>query len=416
MISKRAFLKTSLIGFSVAAFAQNAFAAEEISALFMSQAAYSEADVKAMTADFEAANPGVKVKLEFVPYDALYDKIVASKAAGGAGYDVVLYDVIWPANFAENGVLVDVTDKLGSIDKSQIFDGAWATVTYQDKYYGMPWILDTKYLYYNTEMLEKAGIKAPPKTWAELIEQAKIIKDKGIVKFPLVWSWAQAEAVICDYTTIAAANKGAFFADGKPAFDKGGSLEAVKYMADSLTSGLSNPNSKEYLEEDVRKVFSAGEAAFALNWTYMYNLTQKPEESKVVGKVGIAPAPGTAGMTDASAVNGSMGLGITAGSTKQDAAWKFITHMSSQAVQDKYAQLSLPIWKSSYSDPAVTKGQEAIVEAAKTSIGIMAPRPQFGAYPELSKIMQGAIQNALAGKATPEAALSDAAAAAARIR
>ena len=68
----------------------------------------------------------------------------------------------------------------------------------------MPWILDTKYLFYNTDMLKKAGIAAPPKTWDELLEQAKIIKDKGIVEFPIVWSWAQAEAVICDYTMLLA--------------------------------------------------------------------------------------------------------------------------------------------------------------------------------------------------------------------
>ncbi len=44
----------------------------------------------------------------------------------------------------------------------------------------MPWILDTKYLFYNKEILEKAGISAPPKTWDELTEQAKTIKDKGL--------------------------------------------------------------------------------------------------------------------------------------------------------------------------------------------------------------------------------------------
>ena len=69
-------------------------------------------------------------------------------------------------------------------------------------------------------MLDKAGIKAPPKTWAELVAQAKIIKQKGIVKFPIVWSWAQAEALICDYTTLVAAYKGDFFAGGKPVFDE----------------------------------------------------------------------------------------------------------------------------------------------------------------------------------------------------
>jgi multiple sugar transport system substrate-binding protein len=415
-ISRRNLLRAGTAAFAVIGGYLNAASAEEISALFMSQAAYSENDVKTMTAAFEKANPGTTVKLEFVPYDALYDKIVASKAAGGSGYDVVLYDVIWPANFVENGVLADVSDRVAAVDKSLVFDGAWATVEYGGKYYGMPWILDTKYLFYNTEILEKAGIENPPKTWAELAAQARIIKDKKLVEYPIVWSWAQAEAVVCDFTTIAAANKGEFFKDGKPSFDKGGALEAVKYMTKSLTDGLSNPNSKEYLEEDVRKVFSAGEAAFALNWTYMYGMTQKPEESKIVGKVGIVPAPGVDGLSEASAVNGSMALGIAAGSSKQEIAWKFISYITSQPVQNQFAQLSLPIWKASYTDPAVAKGQEAVVAAANVSIGLMTPRPQSASYPELSTLLQTALQNALSGKASPEAAMAEAAAAAARIR
>nr|WP_246683950.1 extracellular solute-binding protein [Labrys sp. KNU-23] len=400
---------TALAGLSPAA-------AETLNALFMAQAAYSDADVKAMTSAFEKDNPGVTVNVEFVPYEALYDKIVASKAAGGAGYDVVLYDVIWPAAFAQNGVLVDVTDRLKDLDRSQVFDGAWATVNYDGKTYGMPWILDTKYLFYNTEILEKAGIATPPKTWDELATDAKIIKDKGLVQYPIVWSWSQAEAVICDYVTLTAAYGGKFFEADKPVFDKGGSLDAVTYMADSLKNGLSNPNSKEYLEEDVRKVFSAGDAAFALNWTYMYAKANDPAESKVVGKVGVVPAPGVEGKSTASGVNGSMGLGITAGSTKPDLAWKYIVYLTSKPVQNQYAKLSLPIWKASYSDPAVTKGQEALVKAADVSIGLMTPRPTVASYQELSTILQAQIQNALAGKASPADALAAAAKDAARIR
>jgi multiple sugar transport system substrate-binding protein len=61
-----------------------AFAEITLNALFMSQAAYSEADVRAMTAEFETANPGTKVTLEFVPYDALHDKIVAASGSGAS--------------------------------------------------------------------------------------------------------------------------------------------------------------------------------------------------------------------------------------------------------------------------------------------------------------------------------------------
>ena len=385
----------------------HAMAETKLNALFMAQSAYSEADVRAMTEAFTKANPDIGVNLEFVPYEGLHDKTVLAQGSGG-GYDVVLFDVIWPAEYATNKVLVDVSSRITDEMKKGVLPGAWSTVQYDGKYYGMPWILDTKYLFYNKEILEKAGIKNPPKTWDELSEQAKTIKEKGLLKSPIAWSWAQAEAVICDYTTLVSAYRGDFLKDGKPAFQNGGGLDALKYMVDSYKSGLTNPNSKEFLEEDVRKVFQNGDAAFALNWVYMYNLANDPKDSKVAGKVGIVPAPGVAGKTDISAMNGSMGLGITASSQHQDEAWKYVTFMTSQATQNQYAKLSLPIWASSYDDPAVVKGQEALISAAKVSLGAMYPRPTTPKYQELSVALQQAIQEALLGQSSPEDALTSA--------
>jgi len=401
---------TVMLAVIMGAFASGPARAETtINALFMSQAAYSEDNVRDMTADFMKANPDIKVNVEFVPYEGLRDKTLLAQGAG-AGYDVVLFDVIWPAEFAGEKVLVDVTDRITPEMKAGVLPGAWTTVEYKSHRYGLPWILDTKYLYYNTEMLKKAGIAAPPKTWDELLQQAKILKDKGIADAPIVWSWAQAEAVICDYTTLLAANGGKFLDDsGKPAFQSGGGLDALSYMVKSIDEGLTNPNSKEYLEEDVRRVFSSGQAAFALNWTYMYNLANDPKESKVAGNVGVVPAPGVAGKSQASAVNGSMGLGITTTSKNPDAAWKYIVFMTSRPVQEKFAKLSLPIWSASYDDPAVAKDQEQLVAAAKTSLALMFPRPTTPKYQELSTALQQAIQSALLKSVTPEAALSDAA-------
>ncbi|NNH85916.1 extracellular solute-binding protein [Rhizobium laguerreae] len=398
-------LGAALIGASLA---PHAFAETTLNALFMAQAAYSEADVRAMTDAFAKANPDIKVNLEFVPYEGLHDKTVLAQGSGG-GYDVVLFDVIWPAEYATNKVLVDVSSRLTDEMKKGVLPGAWTTVQYDGKYYGLPWILDTKYLFYNKEILEKAGIKAPPKTWDELTEQAKTIKDKGLLATPIAWSWSQAEAAICDYTTLVSAYGGDFLKDGKPVFQTGGGLDALKYMVSSYSSGLTNPNSKEFLEEDVRKVFENGDAAFALNWTYMYNMANNPKDSKVAGKVGVVPAPGIAGKSEASAVNGSMGLGITSASQHPEEAWKYITFMTSQATQNAYAKLSLPIWASSYEDPDVTKGQEELISAAKIGLAAMYPRPTTPKYQELSTALQQAIQEALLGQSSPEDALKSAA-------
>ena len=404
-------IQTALLGATLlgAALASPAHAETKINALFMAQAAYSEADVRAMSEAFTKANPDVTVNLEFVPYEGLHDKTVLAQGSGG-GYDVVLFDVIWPAEYATNKVLLDVSDKITGDMKTGVLPGAWTTVEYQGQRYGMPWILDTKYLFYNKEILEKAGIKNPPKTWAELTEQAKTIKDKGLLATPIAWSWSQAEAAICDYATLVSAYGGSFIKDGKPVFQSGGGLDALNYMVDSYKSGLTNPNSKEFLEEDVRRVFQNGEAAFALNWTYMYNMANDPKDSKVAGKVGVVPAPGIDGKSAVSAVNGSMGLGVTSTSKHPDEAWKYIAFMTSQQTQNQYAKLSLPIWASSYADPAVSKGQEELIAAAKQSLAVMYPRPTTPKYQELSTALQQAVQESLLGQAKPEDALKTAAA------
>ncbi len=403
-------IKNILTGTAIGVLAASGAAHADVTlnALFMAQAAYSEDDIRQMTSEFEAANPGIKVNAELVPYEALHDKIVLSQSANG--YDVVLYDVIWPAEFAQYQLLEDVTARIDDKTRAGILDGAWTTVKYDGAFYGMPWIADTKFLFYNKDMLKAAGFDNPPSTWEELRTQAAAIKEKGIVEHPLVWSWSQSEAAICDYTTILSGMGGEFLdADGKPAFNTGGGLKALEYMVGTLDDGLTNPNSREYLEEDVRRVFSSGQAAFALNWGYMYNLANDPAESQVAGKVGIAPAPGTDGISKASAVNGSMGLGIPTKSANKEEAWKYIEFLTSQNVQDKFAKLSLPVWEASYSNPDVIKGQEPFVDAAKTSLAVMAPRPTMAAYQEASSVLQEALQNAMLGSVSPADALNDAA-------
>ena len=96
----------------------------------------------------------------------------------------------------------------------------------------------------------------------------------------------------------------------------------------------------------MRKAFSNGDAAFALNWTYMYNMANDPKQSKVAGDVGIVPAPGDT-PDKPGAVNGSMGLGIAKASQHPEEAWQYIHYLTSQPVQDKYPKLSLPVWKAS---------------------------------------------------------------------
>lgn len=376
----------------------------QLNALFMKQAGYSEEDVKAMTDAF-TAETGIDVNLTFVAYEELEAKILTSAQSGG--YDVVLGDCIWPAQFAQAGLVLDVTDKVNALETSDIFEGALQSCQYEGKYYGLPWLNDVKYMFVNTAMLSEAGIEAVPATWDELIADAKILKEKGICEYPMAGCWSQAECLVCDYTCISGAYGGSFVDENnQPTLNSPENIAALQMMKDMIDDGLVNPRSLEMIEDDVLSTFAAGSAAFAINWTYQFNAMNDEATSTVVGDAVITTIPGTP-VSASATVNGGMPLMITAGSAHPEEAWQYMEYISSKPVQAQYSANALPMWKSLYTDEAVIEaGGKEVVEASMTQYDYIKNRPMVPYYNELSTYMQTAIQGVLLGNETPEEALN----------
>ncbi|MEO7124502.1 MAG: extracellular solute-binding protein [Nakamurella sp.] len=376
-----------------------------ITGLFMKQAGYSEDHINEMVAAFTKLHPKLKVNSEFVAYEALHDKIVAAAPAGT--YDLVFIDVIWPAEFASKGLIQDITARIPASWNDDVLKGALDSAVYQGKYYGVPWLLDSKFFYYNKDMLTKAGVDpASVGTWDGVATAAKAIKDKAGVQYPLMWSWAQAEAVICDWALMTASFGGKLFDDkGQVAFTEGGAVQALEYMRKSIQDGLTNPSSTQSLEDDVVKVFGAGDAAMGLNWSYMFASVNDPKQSKVPGQAVVTEVPnGGAGRIS---VNGSSALAITATSKNADAAWEFAQYVSSYDVQNQYISDALPIWKKAYDDPKVIATAPEFVPVAKKQFDNMTGRPAVVAYNAVSQKLQVAVQKALLGQVTPQQAMTD---------
>jgi multiple sugar transport system substrate-binding protein len=390
-----------------------------IRVLAMEQAGPTVDEMNAIVAEFNKANPEIKVEIEYVAYDALHDKITTAMASNPPAYDVFLVDDIWYAEFAKAGYVMDATDRITKEMKDKVFPAAWDITTVDGKTYGMPWLLDQKYFYYNEDILKQAGFDAPPKTWDEMMEQAKVIKDKGLAEFPVVWSWGQYEAAICDWVTLLYGNGGSLAdANGKAAFNNEIGVKTLDWMVKSIDDGITNPASVSYVEEDVRNVFSQGKAAFATNWLYMYDLVNfNKEQSQVTGKIKMSLMPAFAGSgVDSATINGSMGFSVAATSPNKDAAWKYVEFLTSEDVQNRYSAHLLPIWQTSYEGESLTKLQ-GYTPANATTVPMFSEqfpyahvRPKVAFYPEASKALQLALQEALTKQKTPQQALDDAAA------
>jgi multiple sugar transport system substrate-binding protein len=389
--------------------------------LTMDQAAMSVDQMNAVATEFMAANPDIKVEMTYVPYEQVHDKFVTGVSTNPPAYDVVMTDVVWYDEWVKAGYLADTTSKVTAEMKSDVFPTAWNVVTRNGKSYGMPWLLDTKYLYYNTDLLKQAGFDNPPTTWEELLTQAQAIKDQGLVEYPIVWSWTQAEAAICDFTALLYGNGGKFLDEnGQPVFNDEKGVAVLEWMKKTIDDGLTNPASVTYLEGDVLNTFNQGKAAFALNWLFMYDVANfDTEQSQVTGKVGITNIPvfqSVAGTPKSASVDGSSGFSIAATSPNIDAAWKYITFLTSLDTQMKYSSNQLPIWKTAYEGDnlatlqAASRSNPVTVPAFADQFQYAVLRPLIPYYNEGSTALQLALQEALTGKKTPKEALDAAAA------
>lgn len=392
-----------------------------IHVMTMDQAGLKPADIDQIVSDFEAQNPDIKVVMEYVGYDYVHDKIVTGMAANPPAYDAAMIDVIWPDEFIKAGYLLDVTDRVTPDMKKGIFPAAWNGVTRNGKIYGMPWLMDVKYFMYNKDILQKAGFNEPPKTWEELAEQAKVIKEKGLAEYPITWSWNQKEGVTCDYAVLLFGNNGAFVgADGKPAFNNEQGVQALTWMKQTIDDGLTNPSAISSDEMAVEADFLAGNSAFAVNWLFQYADSNDAAKSQVVGQVAFAPMPvfeaGMAAGVKGSSVDGSSSFAIMATTPHPDQTWKFLTYLASNEVQLRYSAAMLPIWQADFEGDGLTKLLDAAPSNPVTVPAFLAQfpyaneRPTVPYYNEASAALQLAIQEALTGAKTPQQALDDAAA------
>jgi multiple sugar transport system substrate-binding protein len=412
---------TIILVFSVVGCGPKKSSAVTIHILTQDQAGMKPAEIDQIARDFEALNPDIKVVMEYVGYDYIHDKIVTGMAATPPAYDASMVDVIWPDEFIKSGYLLDVTNRVTPDMKAGIFPASWNGVTRNGKVYGMPWLMDVKYFMFNKQMLAAAGFNDPPTTWEELVTQATAIKAKGLAEFPIMWSWNQKEGVVCDFTVLLYGNGGTFLdASGKPAFNNDKGVQILTWMKQTIDLGLTNPSAISSDEMAVETDFLAGKSAYAVNWLFQYADSNKADMSQIVGQAALAPMPvfaagQSAGIKSAS-VDGSSSFAIMATTPYPDQVWKFLTYLTSNAVQTKFSAEMLPIWQADFQGDALTTLLAAsptnpvTVPAFLGQFPYANERPTVPYYNEASAALQLAIQEALTGLKTPQQALDDAAA------
>lgn len=362
---------------------------------------------------FQEKYPNIKVAYIEMPSPnfstEIHQYLVTNLAGGGSTIDVFTIDIIWFAEFAEAGWLLPLDEYFTPQEKAEYFPGIVQGVTYKGQMVGVPWYLDAGMLYYRKDLLDKYGFQ-PPKTWDELIRQAQVILagEKNPELKGFVWQGRQAEVLVCDLVEFLGSGMRIIDADGKVVLNSPEAVKAAKLMYDLIYRYRLTPEAVlTYDEEPSRRVFTSGNAIFLRNWSYVWGLANDPSESKVVGKVGVAPLPAFPGEHSAATLGGYQ-FGINRNTRHRDAAVKFVKFLSSPEIQLYFANKIgfAPTRPAVYDDPNLKDPFLRQLQAVFTGA---TPRPITPRYPQVSLILQSEFSKLLANRATPEDAVREAA-------
>lgn len=300
----------------------------------------------ALLAEFTAANPGVTVDVTAVPWDAALSKYQTA-IAGGQTPDVAQMGTTWMGDFAD---AFDPTPS--SIDTAGFFPGSVKSTQVNGTTYGVPWYVDTRVVYYRTDLAAQAGYDTFPTNWDDFKAMAKALQTEagaqwglqllagvdGSFQGSLPFAWSNGAQLMNADSTAWTLNTPAW-------------VEAFQYYQSFFTDGIANPN-PPITAGTAEASFVDGSAPMLIDGPFMIGALEDAGGAGFAEKYAVATLPKKQSAT--SFVGGS-DLVVFKNSPNRDAAWKLVQWLTQPETQVKWYQATgdLPSVQAAWEDPAL---------------------------------------------------------------
>ncbi|MGZ6102489.1 MAG: extracellular solute-binding protein, partial [Gemmatimonadaceae bacterium] len=176
---------------------------------------------------FEKEHPDIHVEVQQIPWTAAHEKLLTAYV-GDATPDIAMLGNTWVPEFVALNSLAPLdsfAERSKEIRRDDFFSGIWKTNVVDGKTYGIPWYVDTRLIFYRSDLLAKAGYKEFPKTWADWTAAMKKMKSQMSEKqFPLLMptnEWPQPVMFALEAGSPILRDGGRYGAFEQPAFKKG---------------------------------------------------------------------------------------------------------------------------------------------------------------------------------------------------
>ncbi|HEU5226478.1 MAG TPA: sugar ABC transporter substrate-binding protein [Ktedonobacteraceae bacterium] len=266
-----------------------------------------------------------QVKLTIIPNDNFVTKF-ASASAAGTPPDVVGIDLVFLPAFAAHGQMTDLTDKAKALPFfNQLNPSHVRLSTYQGSIYALPFSGDASFLVYNKDLFQKAGLdpNTPPKTWAEIEQDAAKIRALGPDTYGFYFSgscggcniftfmpyiWASGGDILNAEGTQATVSPNPVLKDALSFYHR------MWQAGDVPPSAKSDPGTNFFTPFSTGKIGIQGTGSFAVG-------TLKQQFPNI--NFGVAPFPSEDGSSVSSFAGGDV-IGVPKGSQHVNEAFDFI--------------------------------------------------------------------------------------------
>jgi ABC-type glycerol-3-phosphate transport system substrate-binding protein len=296
--------------------------------------------VAQLTPQFEAENPNIKIKFDAMPYDAMRDKILTSFLAPQATYDIIIVDNPWMDEFAKAGFLTpldeyiaatpgyDFNDFVGPVREIGVVDGKVYGVPYYNYALGM---IVRQDLFDNPDYQAKYQAKygkplTVPTTLEDYVQVGQFFKEQGI--YGAAMQPQRGYKVFEEWKNwLYAAGGDLMDAQGNVIIDNEAAQKALELYIEMYKTAAP-PDSLNWGFDESLRSMAAGESATMISYNWMLPTLNKPggPAGDLAGKFALYEVPG------GKAVLGAWHWAIPHNTPNKDAAWKFVSWLTSKMV------------------------------------------------------------------------------------
>jgi multiple sugar transport system substrate-binding protein len=352
---------------------------------------------------FERAHPGIKVEVQQIPWSAAHEKLLTAYV-GDATPDIAMLGNTWVPEFEAIDALEPLDALVAkSIDapRPDFFEGIWDTNVVDGKTYGIPWYVDTRVIFYRSDLLAAAGYKQMPVTWADWRTAMEKIKSRMTARqYPILiptTEWPPPVILGLQAGSPLLRDNGQYGAFHEPPFHKAFEFYVGLYH-DGLAPALSASEISNLYQE-----FERGNIAMYISGPWQIGEFTNRLPKTMQDKWMTASLPGENG--PGVSLAGGASLSLFRKSTHKGEAWQLMEYLSRPEVELQFYKLTgdLPPRREAWRDTSLANNRYA--RAFREQLDRVLPTPKVPEWEQIATKVFEHGEEAIRGRKTVDQTL-----------